>query len=163
MAICQGLLVHALLIESGLETDVVVGSSVMDMYAKCGELEEAQNIFDGLPNQDIISYCIMTTGYARHGHGHLALGLFAKMIGLGMKPDKATMSSMLKACGCVGAILEGRHVHDLILRGGFELDLVVGSSMIDMYAKLGSMDEAYLAPKKYGFVGCNPDRICAAW
>lgn len=138
----KGRIVHEYVIGSGFETDVIIGSSIVDMYAKCGSLAEACKVFDGLSKQDLISYCAMIMGYAQHGQGFLALKLFSRMLKLGLTPDSVTFSSILKACGSINAIEQGRMIHDLIVQGGLKMDVVVGSSILDMYARCGSLHDA---------------------
>eukprot|EP00249_Psilotum_nudum_P020700 c27812_g4_i3 orf=2-265(+) len=84
------------------------------MYAKCGSLEEAHRVFDKLPNRNVISWGAMITGYALHGHGLSALELSQRMQQEGIEPDRVAFLSILKACGSIGAIEQGRLIHNQI-------------------------------------------------
>lgn len=122
----QGRLIHNEVIEKALDADVVVGSTLVDMYSKCGSLEEARGVFDTLSNRNTVSWGAMITGYAQHGQGLSALELFQKMKLEGITPSNFTFSCILKACGTIGAVGEGHLIHDEITRRGLDLDVVCG-------------------------------------
>eukprot|EP00249_Psilotum_nudum_P015890 c25573_g1_i1 orf=605-1504(+) len=130
----QGRLIHGQIIEHGLNSDVFIGSTLIDMYAKCGNLKEACNVFDKLPTRDVVTWGAMIAGYALHGHGDSALELFQKMQEKGTKPDIVTFLSALKACGSIGAIEQGRLIHDQIIHSGLKLDVPIRTALVDMYA-----------------------------
>lgn len=126
-------------------------------YAKCGNLDGAQELFDNLSNRDIISWNAIMAGYAEHGHGLSALDFFEKMGQEGVKPDKITFLCILQACGSIGAICKGRLINDEINKIGLDTDVVIGNTLIDMYANCGSLKEAYKVFDKLP----NPD--AASW
>lgn len=119
-----------------LENDAFVGSSLVDMYAKCGSLSKAHEVFDKLANRDVVSWTALIAGYAEHGHGMEALGYVKQMEGEGILPDSHTIVCSLKACGSIGAIDKGKELHAEIERKGLlEKDIAVGNTLIDMYGK----------------------------
>ncbi|KAJ7565675.1 hypothetical protein O6H91_02G070400 [Diphasiastrum complanatum] len=142
-ALSQGRLIHFNILEAGYGSNMFVGSSLIGMYAKCGSIEEARKVFEQLPEKDVIAWSSMIEGYARHGLGRQALELFKEMQKESMQPDKVTFVSALKACTCIGSLDEGKLIHAQIVARGFELDLVVGSTLVHMYAKCGSLDKAH--------------------
>lgn len=141
-ASCIGRLIHDQSIRGGHEGGVSLGSALVDMYSRFGCVEEARRVFDKLQERNVISWGGMIAGYVQQGVELSALALFNMMLEDGVNPDKATLSCILKACCGAGAIKHGRNVHDLILRKNFESDAIVSSSLVDMYAKCGSLDEA---------------------
>lgn len=141
-AIMHGRLVHEQLISSGISPDVVLGNTLIDMYAKCGSLEEARKIFDELPNQSMASWGAMISGYADSGEGELALEMYERMLEVGVKPNEIIHACVLKACGSIKALAQGRAIHDQMVATGIESNLVVGITLVDMYAKCGSLEEA---------------------
>lgn len=141
-ALDKGKLVHAQFLESNYSLDVEVSNALIDLYAKCGDLKEAWEIFNEMPNRDIVSWGTILAGYVDHGQGLFALQLFARMSEDGIRPDKFIFSSVVKACTIVGAIEIGKLVHEQIKQGGFELDVFVGTSLVDMYAKCDLLEEA---------------------
>lgn len=114
------------------------------MYAHCGSLEDARCLFDRLPIKDVVTWTTMIAGYVEHGLGQEALDLYAKMQYEGrVLADAVTFVCLLKACASTGALLQGKQLHAQIRRrGGLERDLKVGSCLVDMYAKCGSLDDA---------------------
>eukprot|EP00250_Pteridium_aquilinum_P017749 c23767_g2_i2 orf=883-2640(+) len=142
-AIGEGRFIHDEIIRRGLQSDVLVGSTLLDMYAKSGSLEEAQKVFDALPHPTIVSWGAMIAGYAQHGRGEAALKLFESMLLSGTRPDKVTFMCTLKACGSAGAIEQGRFLHDQTIRNGYLKDAAIGSTLIDMYANCGVINEAH--------------------
>ncbi|KAI5082545.1 hypothetical protein GOP47_0002288 [Adiantum capillus-veneris] len=138
----QGQTVHVQIFKTDFGFDHVVGSSLIDMYAKFGNLEGARRVFDGLKLRDLVTWNAMIAVYTQHGYGHLAFQLFAQMQELGLKPDKYTFVSIVKACTSIGALDQGKQVHCFILEGGYESDVYVGSASIDMYYKWHRLKDA---------------------
>ncbi|KAI5078157.1 hypothetical protein GOP47_0007981 [Adiantum capillus-veneris] len=156
-ALDQGRLIHHQIIVSGLQVDMLVGSSLLDMYAKCGELEAAQTMFDCLPKRDVVSWSAMIAGYSQLGHGIRALQCFEKMQEENIRPNKVTFLCSLKACGSAEALLQGQLIHDQIIRSHLEADNMVASSLIDMYGKCGRLEDAHCLFQMLH----NPDAV--AW
>jgi pentatricopeptide repeat protein len=126
-----------------LQGDVVLGGTLVDMYIKCGLLEEAKEVFDELPVRDVITWTALISGYAQHERGEEALGYFEEMQGSGFSPNAMTFASSLKACGSAGAADMGRKLHLEILRKGLlRMDLILGTALVDMYAKCGMLKNA---------------------
>jgi pentatricopeptide repeat protein len=143
MALEEGRSVHEQIIRSGCESDVFVGSSLVDMYAKCGSIKDAQRVFDEMPTRNVVSWTAMILGYVKCGQGHKALELFQQMqMEEGIKPNPVTFVGVLNGCAIMGALEEGRHIHKQIAQRGLESELFVSSSLVDMYAKCGSIEDA---------------------
>ncbi|XP_059075785.1 pentatricopeptide repeat-containing protein At5g27110 [Cryptomeria japonica] len=144
LALQNGKEVHEHLIRSGLESDVYVASALVDMHAKCGRLQDARQVFDKMPQRDVALWNALIGAYVHNGFCEEALRIFPEIEVTGEKPDSGTVTSVLPACSRLGALWEGRQVHGFILRNGFEDDVFVGSALVDMYAKCGSVDTARL-------------------
>jgi pentatricopeptide repeat protein len=143
-ALEKGRCAHAQIIENGFESNVFVGSSLVDMYAKCGSLEEAQRVFDSMPIHNVVSWNVMILGHVKNGHGQKALEMYQLMQLEGLKPSSVTFAAVLNACASVKvAVEEGRYIHEQAILHGCESDPVVGNCLIDMYAKCGSMEDAW--------------------
>ncbi|MCO5575544.1 hypothetical protein L7F22_029345 [Adiantum nelumboides] len=134
-ALAAGRLLHKQIVSVGLHSDVVVSSSLIDMYARCGSLEDAQNVFDELSNRNVVTWGTMIAGNVQHGQGFMALDLYNKMQQEGLKPEHPTFVCALKACCCVGALDQGRLLHMQIVESESESDLIIGNTLIDLYAK----------------------------
>ncbi|CAM6073859.1 unnamed protein product [Sphagnum tenellum] len=143
VAIEEGRCVHQQIIQSGLQSDVFVCNNLVDMYAKCGSVEEAWRVFNKMPSQDVITWNAVALGHVKCGQGEKALELFQQMQQEGVRPNSVTFVGVLNACASVVALEEGRCVHQQIIQSGCESEVFVGSSLVDMYAKCGSIEEAW--------------------
>ncbi|KAL2249326.1 UNVERIFIED_CONTAM: Pentatricopeptide repeat-containing protein, mitochondrial [Sesamum indicum] len=100
---------HCCIIKPGLDSNVVVGSALIDVYAKCGRLNDARKVFNILPGKNLVSWNAMITGYAQHGFGREALEIYDLMLRNGVKPNDITFIGILSSCGHVGALEEALH------------------------------------------------------
>ncbi|MCO5607922.1 hypothetical protein L7F22_062124 [Adiantum nelumboides] len=141
-AIRQGQALHDLIIRYGFVMDTVLASSVVDMYAKCNNLLDAHKVFDSMVHRDLVTWGTMMTGYAQHGRGHAALDLFMRMQQESIRPGKTAFLSALKACSTLGAIGQGRLLHHEVIKHELDHDIAVLNTLVDMYAKCGSLAEA---------------------
>lgn len=138
----RGKCIHHYVIINGLQSDDSVGNSLVSMYAKCGSVEVALKLFDTMSERDVVSWNAMIGGYAQNGHANDALVFFHQMQLAGMKPDPVTMVSLLSACTHLGALQQGKRIHSYIIRSGFTICVFLGTALIDMYAKCGSIKNA---------------------
>ncbi|XP_057873534.2 pentatricopeptide repeat-containing protein At3g12770 [Cryptomeria japonica] len=142
-AVKQGKEIHRSTMESGLSSNVVIASALMDMYAKCGSVHKAQKLFDKMPQRDVVSWTSMIAGYTQNGFVEQALETFKQMQLVGVRPNSTTYASILPACAKMGALEPGMGIHQTIIESGFSTDLVVVNALIDMYAKCGSISKAH--------------------
>eukprot|EP01018_Ginkgo_biloba_P031754 Gb_05981 [translate_table: standard] len=153
------------LIRTGLESDLIVGNVLVDMYAKCGCIENARHVFDKMAERNVVPWTAMIAGYARDGrhaqngrvdetlklfqkmpcagyaqNGHFDedLKLFRQMQLAGVKPNSETFACTLPACANLAVLEQGKEVHEDIIKSGIQSDLFVGSALVDMYAKCGT-------------------------
>eukprot|EP01018_Ginkgo_biloba_P024429 Gb_13303 [translate_table: standard] len=141
-AVQQGKLIHSYIMRSGFESNVFVGNALIDMYAKCGNIENARHVFDEMSRRDVVSWTAMISGYVQNGHDNEALAHFHRMQLAGVMPDLVTLVSVLSTCARLRALQQGKWVHDCIIRSGIEADVFVGNALVDMYAKCASIDFA---------------------
>ncbi|KAJ7562637.1 hypothetical protein O6H91_03G078200 [Diphasiastrum complanatum] len=141
-ALVEGKQVHALLVQSGRDSDVFLGSTLLDMYAKCGSVVDALKVFNMMPEHTVFSWTALMSAYAEHGQCEEAINLFQRMQRTGIAPDKVSFVVVIKACGRIAALEEGKEIHSHIIKSGFESDVVVGSSLVGMYAKCGCLEDA---------------------
>eukprot|EP00253_Pinus_taeda_P001255 PITA_01255 len=140
--LCKGMELHGIIIKIGLEADLFVGNALVDMYAKCARVEDASEVLAKMPTRDVISWNSMIAGYTQSGHFEKALKFFSQMQLTIIKPNSNTLASILPACANLAALHDGKHVHEYIFRSGYQSDVYVGSALVDMYAKCGSIDDA---------------------
>jgi len=134
--------VHDRIIKSGFQSDVFVESALVDMYAKCGRIQNARDIFDKMRQRDVVSWAVMIAGYAQNGFAEDALKLYQRMKVEGVKPNLKIFTSLLPACANLAALEQGREIHEEIIRSGFKPDLFVENALVDMYAKCGNIEKA---------------------
>ena len=154
-AIDKGKQIHEQIVSRGLlKNHIVLGTALTDMYAKCGELGKAQEVFDELPFRDVVSWNSLMTGYARNGQAAEALNCFQKMQFIDhISPDAVSFIVALKACGSIGAIDKGKQIHDDISSKGFlRHDTILGTALVDMYAKCGALEKAKQVMENETFV-----------
>ncbi|KHN28625.1 Pentatricopeptide repeat-containing protein, chloroplastic [Glycine soja] len=135
--------VHNYIRKNNMALCLPVSNALMDMYAKCGSMEEAYLVFSQIPVKDIVSWNTMIGGYSKNSLPNEALKLFAEMQ-KESRPDGITMACLLPACGSLAALEIGRGIHGCILRNGYSSELHVANALIDMYVKCGSLVHARL-------------------
>lgn len=113
----RGKLVHSYIRNNkNVEPDVLLSTALLTMYAKCGDLDLAKNVFSEMQDKNVVSWNSMIMGYVRHGHGEKALEMFLEMQKSGMGPNDATFLCILSACTHSGMVLEGWWYFDLMCR-----------------------------------------------
>jgi pentatricopeptide repeat protein len=126
-----------------LHKDVMLGNALVDMYAKCGVLEKAQDVFQELPVKNVVTWSALIGGYAHHGHGDEALRFFKLMQGAGVRPNSVTYINALKACGIVGSLEIGESIYAEVRNEGLlGKEVELGNALVDMYSKCGALEEA---------------------
>ncbi|KAL2932956.1 hypothetical protein RDABS01_016075 [Bienertia sinuspersici] len=138
----EGRIIHARVLTSEFKDDIVIRNSIINMYAKCGNLGEARNCFNEMPYKDTVTWTTMIIAYTQSGRPEEGLSLFLKMLHLGTKPNNFTFSSVLRASGSISSAKHGMHIHTLCIKYGCDSNVYVGTSLVDMYAKCGHVYEA---------------------
>ncbi|MCO5546608.1 hypothetical protein L7F22_000038 [Adiantum nelumboides] len=141
-ALHAGQRLHAELVIDGHEIEPSVGNTLVDMYAKCGFLIEAEDVFDELPIQQLVSWTALISGYMELKLFEKALEVYERIPQERLTLDSIIFVNGLKACGNLGALDKGQMIHSDIAKESFEEDAAISSSLVDMYAKCGSLVEA---------------------
>lgn len=141
--LAQGERLHARIIGNAFDSDVLLGNTLVSMYCKCGNLDDARGLFDRLNEQDVVSWNAMVAVHTKCGQGKDALYFSKQMQQEGVMPNMATFISVLDACANEAVIIEGRRLHACFAGSGFESDLVLGTALINMYGKYGELDHAW--------------------
>nr|CAD1825617.1 unnamed protein product [Ananas comosus var. bracteatus] len=129
--------IHVLGIKLGVENSPVVVNSLVDMYAKCRALSDANRIFKGSQNKDVITWNSLITGCAQNDLGYEALSLFNQMRLLGCSPDAVTLVSALSASASLGALQVGSSFHGYALKCAFLFNIYVNTALLNLYNKCG--------------------------
>ncbi|KAL6142827.1 hypothetical protein ACLB2K_061103 [Fragaria x ananassa] len=113
-------------------------------YAKVGNLELAYNFFKQMPRRDLVSWNSLISGHAKRGEYDMVIKVFHNMVTENVRPDNITLVSLVSAAAEIGALDKGKWMHGLILRMQMKIDAFLGSALIDMYCKAGSLERAFL-------------------
>ncbi|XP_043693325.1 putative pentatricopeptide repeat-containing protein At5g59200, chloroplastic [Telopea speciosissima] len=169
----EGEVVHGQLLKLGFSSDVYVQTSLIDIYGSCHHIVAARQVFDRIPERDIVawnvilasyvrcdlvgiakelfeyipgknvsSWTTMIGGYVQVGDYRKALEMFRRMQIEGVRPDKMTIVTVLSAIADLGSLDLGKWVHDYVKSNDIEIDDFMGTSLINMYSKCGSIDDA---------------------
>ncbi|KAK6260246.1 hypothetical protein SCA6_014720 [Theobroma cacao] len=144
-ALEHGKWAHAYIDKCGIKIDVVLGTSLIDMYGKCGSIEKARDVFSNLgPDKDVMAWSAMISGLAMHGHGDECLKLFSEMIKRQVRPNAVTFLGVLCACVHGGLVNDGK---EYFRRMSKEFGIIPSiqhfGAMVDLYGRAGLIDEAW--------------------
>lgn len=133
---------HSRIMECGPVSGVTIGNALIKMYGRCHSVDNALKMFEGMVERDIVSWTAIIAVHAQHSKGRKALELFDQMQQKGFQPNKITFVCILDACASSSAIATGEHIHDLIVHNSLELDVVIGTALVNMYGKCGQLYSA---------------------
>lgn len=143
-ALAQAQLVREHLGRVGFELTEYLGECLVDTLVKCGGIQEAVDVFQRLPNKTVASWRTVISGYSKARRVNEALEMYECMQQEGVEPGKHTLATIIKACGSMGNLEQGKRLHAEAWRLGVDSDLLVATCLIDMYAKCGSFSDAQL-------------------
>ncbi|XP_047307624.1 pentatricopeptide repeat-containing protein At3g02330, mitochondrial-like [Impatiens glandulifera] len=138
----MGIQVHALAVFMGFDCDVVTGSALIDMYAKCRKLEESLKFFDEMPERNLVSWSAAIAGCIQNEQLYGGLELFKKMQRDGVGVSQSAYASVFRSCAALCEVGFGSQLHAHALKTNFGSDMLVGTSILDMYAKSGRLSDA---------------------
>ncbi|CAA2934539.1 pentatricopeptide repeat-containing At4g21065-like [Olea europaea subsp. europaea] len=131
--------IHKHVKKTGWEMDSFVGAGLIDMYAKCGCINESRQVFDKIANRDVVLWNSMLAAYSQNGHPDECLRLCGEMALAGFRPTEATLVTATSACADAVATVQGRELHCYSYRHGFESNDRVKTALVDIYAKSGNV------------------------
>nr|GFA26038.1 pentatricopeptide repeat-containing protein At4g33990 isoform X1 [Tanacetum cinerariifolium] len=139
----QGRLLHLYVINHGLDSDLFVSNAFVNFYAKFGEVEQAQKIFDNLVTKDLVSWNSIIAAYEHNHFPDCAVDFFCQMQMKGFKPDLLTLVSIASSIAQSRDSSRSKCVHGFILRRcWFDKDVIIGNTVVDMYGQNGLASEA---------------------
>ncbi|KAL5557116.1 hypothetical protein UlMin_039352 [Ulmus minor] len=134
--------IHGYIMRTGLDSDEVVWSALLDVYGKCGSIEEARRIFDKMVDRDFVSWTAMIDRYFEDGRREEGFALFSELMGSGTRPNEFTFAGALNACADHAAEDLGKQVHGYMTRIGFDPFSFAASALVHMYSKCGNIENA---------------------
>ncbi|KAK9122839.1 hypothetical protein Sjap_012441 [Stephania japonica] len=135
---------HAYALKIARIDDVFVGTALLDVYAKSNLIDDSRRVFDSMPERSAVTWSSMVAGYVQNMLHEEALILFHRAQKMDLEQSQFTLSAALSACAGLSSLIEGKQVHVILVKTGFSLNFFVRASLIDLYAKCGSIEEAYL-------------------
>ncbi len=146
-SLIDGKKVHEHLKKTIIRKDIFLNNSLINMYAKCGNLDEAKEIFSNLRKDNIpiniVTWNTLINGYSQKGLVEDAMNLFEEMLKTGLQPDEITFISLLTACANSCSLEQGEKLHKHLKKLGIgKEDVYLNTSLINMYAKCGSLVQA---------------------
>uniref|UniRef100_A0A803N6N5 Pentatricopeptide repeat-containing protein n=1 Tax=Chenopodium quinoa TaxID=63459 RepID=A0A803N6N5_CHEQI len=133
---------HCQLMKSGLDSDAFVTNALLDMYAKCGCLQDAYKLFNTTTWKDIACWNSMISTYANHGVAEEALSLYEKMLQDGLQPNYVTFIGLLSACSHVGLVEAGLNHFDTMFSYGIEPGMEHYACMVSLFGRAGKLNDA---------------------
>ncbi|EXC34901.1 hypothetical protein L484_020017 [Morus notabilis] len=122
--------------------NLVSWNAMINGYMKSGDVEMARRLFDEMPTRDVITWNSMIAGYEFNGKFMEALYLFIAMLKEGLVPNHTTFVGALSAVSGLAVLSKGKWIHSLMVKCGIESEGVLGTSLIEMYSKCGSVESA---------------------
>ncbi|XP_059646543.1 pentatricopeptide repeat-containing protein At5g06540 [Cornus florida] len=122
--------------------DVVSWTSMIAGYGKCGDIECARRLFDKMPEKNLVTWSTMISGYARNNRFDKAVELFRVLQSEGVQANEAVMASVISSCAHLGALEQGERAHDYVVRNKMTVNLILGTALVEMYARCGSIQKA---------------------
>uniref|UniRef100_A0A803KP70 Pentatricopeptide repeat-containing protein n=1 Tax=Chenopodium quinoa TaxID=63459 RepID=A0A803KP70_CHEQI len=153
----EGKQIHGLVLKQGFHSDFCIESGLMDMYSKCGSMEDALQIFYSADKLDEVSMTIVLTGFAQNGLENEAIQIFTKMMKAGIDIDPNMVSAILGVFGSDTSLAFGQQIHSLVIKKRFGANFFVSNGLINMYSKCGNMEESMKAFSRM------PQRNSVSW
>lgn len=138
----EGRVIHAHVLKFGIHEHHLLQSSIINLYANAGLADDAWSLFNGVKEKDLVHFTSMLNGFARNGRFYEALNLFHELLSLGLCPDSVAVVALLQLFAKFGANHLGRALHSWAIKTRMMENLFVTTSLLDMYAKCGDLEDA---------------------
>ncbi|KAJ8765557.1 hypothetical protein K2173_014679 [Erythroxylum novogranatense] len=138
----KGEMVHRYIEKEGFELNVSLVSALVNMYAKCGQLEKSRQLFNSMEERDAISWNVMISGYGMHGHAKSAIEIFQQMERSKVKPNAITFLLLISACAHAGLVEEGKNLFNRMHLYSVEPSLKIYTCLVDLLGRSGKLLEA---------------------
>ncbi|KAK7276904.1 hypothetical protein RIF29_18052 [Crotalaria pallida] len=138
----KGERVHRYINERGFKLNLPLGTALVDMYAKCGQLEKSRKVFDSMKEKDVICWSAMISGYGMNGYAESAVEIFQLMEKSNVKPKETTFLALLSACAHGGLVEEGKNLFAKMQSYSAKPDLKHYTCMVDLLGRSGNLQEA---------------------
>ncbi|PON88294.1 DYW domain containing protein [Trema orientale] len=143
---------HSNVLKSGLLAHTFTANHLLNCYVRSRRIDHARNLFDEISEPNIVSWTSLISGYVDVGRPGIALRMFGKMPGCSVMPNEFTFATVIKACSIFSDLRTGKEIHARLEVFGFRINLVVCSSLVDMYGKCNDVDGAR---RVFDLMGCR--------
>ncbi|KAG6382511.1 hypothetical protein SASPL_157815 [Salvia splendens] len=140
LALKEGAQIHGVVCKMGYQSNLCIESALMDVYSKCGCVEEAWRIFESAEVLDEVSMTVILAGFAQNGYGEEAIRLFVKMVKAGAYLDPNMISAILGVFGIGASQGLGMQIHSMVTKKGSASNVFVSNGLINMYSKCGELE-----------------------
>ncbi|KAJ0539933.1 putative tetratricopeptide-like helical domain superfamily, DYW domain-containing protein [Helianthus annuus] len=139
----KGRWVHSYMVKNGHKLDGVLGTSLIEMYCKCGSIETALKVFESIPNKKLGHWTTIIAGLGTHGQATLALDLFLEMLKMNVIPNAITFIGVLTACNHAGLVEDGRRYFNMMIKD-YKIEPTVEhyGCLVDILCRAGHLEEA---------------------
>ncbi|KAK8945134.1 Pentatricopeptide repeat-containing protein [Platanthera zijinensis] len=134
--------VHCQTSKRGIEANLFVASAIVDAYGKCADSNAALSSFHGFSSRNVVSWTSIMSACTQNLCFEETLKLFVEMLADGVQPTEFTYAVVLSACASLAALSNGNLLNAHALKLGYNAHLTVGSALINMYSKSGSVEDA---------------------
>lgn len=121
---------------------VVAWTAMISGYMKFGKVDSAEKLFEGMPAKNLVTWNAMIAGYVENSRAEDGLKLLRMMIGLGIRPNASSLSSVLLGCSHLSSLHLGKQVHQLVCKSPLCKDTTALTPLISMYCKCGDLEDA---------------------
>ncbi|KAF5181863.1 Pentatricopeptide repeat-containing protein [Thalictrum thalictroides] len=148
------------------QRNTVSWNAMVAGYARSGQIMKARELFDEMPAKDVASWSVMISGYSQSGMAIEALGLFQEMVSTGVMPNESALVSAVSACAQLRALDQGEWLHNYIKEQMFEVNVILGTALLDMYGMVHEghqiyniMTQVYQIKPQLEHYGCMVDLL----
>jgi len=135
--------VHSLMMKSGSDCYVNAVNSLIGVYIRCRALCLAERLFEQVPVPNVVSWNMIIDSMVKSGKSRMALEMFMNMLRRGLVPSQATFVAVIESCIDLRNFVCGECIHAKVIRSGFESDVIVGTALVDFYAKFEKLISAH--------------------
>ncbi|CAN1275344.1 Putative pentatricopeptide repeat-containing protein At3g23330 [Linum perenne] len=135
--VAKGKAIHGYAIRYGFHKDLYIVSGLINMYSRCARVKDSMQVFKIAPRRDNITWNSIIAGCVQNGLFDEGLRFFRQMLTANIRPGSISCSSIMPACAHLTTLNLGKQLHGYIIRSGFDGNVFIASSLVDMYAKCG--------------------------
>ncbi|MCO5601382.1 hypothetical protein L7F22_055502 [Adiantum nelumboides] len=133
---------HYHVVIRALDSEVMMGTAIVSMYCKCGEITEARSIFSQMKHREVLAWNVLLATCVQLQRPQVCIQVFVEMLRDGTDPSKEALSCALSSCAHLGALDKGKIIHAFVAEAGLDTDDALGSAVINMYGKAGALEDA---------------------